>query len=157
MVRLFTVLQPLPLPPGMQSPNEPPDCSTPFVSPPEPTQLKTRMLVAAPPLVNVPRSRMSPTVCKPLNVPSGFVLTGLLKNQKPMSFDPFTAVRSAPKKRNSWPPTAGSTYFAANPSVMSSASGTEELVCLQLLMSRSSFEPPVVKTLCPSGSWIQSH
>src|SRR4029450_12797824 len=100
---------------------------------------------------------MPPTVCKPLNVPSGFVLTGLLKNQKPMSFDPLTAVRSAPKKRNSWPPTAGSTYFAANPSVMASASGPDESVCLQLLMSRSSFEPPVVKTLCPSGSWIQSH
>src|SRR5262245_13487669 len=49
---------------------------------------------------------------------------------------------------------------------MSSASGTDWLVYIQFgvrfggvpaLMSRSSFEPPVVKTVAPGGSWIQSH
>src|SRR6478672_3818277 len=49
---------------------------------------------------------------------------------------------------------------------MSSASGTDEFVYIQLcvmfgstpvLMSRSSFEPPVVNTVWFGSSWIQSH
>src|SRR5690349_18160815 len=49
---------------------------------------------------------------------------------------------------------------------MSSASGTDEFVYIQLcvmfgsvptLTSRSSFEPPVVKTVAFGSSWIQSH
>src|SRR5215471_16693981 len=49
---------------------------------------------------------------------------------------------------------------------MSSASGTDWLVYIQFgvrfggvpaLMSRSSFEPPVVNTVAFGSSWIQSH
>src|SRR5690242_3397226 len=49
---------------------------------------------------------------------------------------------------------------------MSSASGTDEFVYIQLcvmfgavptLTSRSSFEPPVVNTVAFGSSWIQSH
>ena len=99
---MLTVLQPGPVPPpGTQSPNWATVWSEPLVSPPLPTHLKTRIVATAPPLVKVPRARMSPTWCWPLKVPArGPVViapTGPLKNQKPKSLDPLVAQRSAPK------------------------------------------------------------
>src|SRR5215207_7434909 len=97
MVELLTVLHPFAEPPDTQSPNRPPKLSVPEVSPPVPTHLYTRMLVTAPPCVKVPSSRMSPTTwcagfpSSSSNDPSAAALTGLLKNQKPMSLAPLTA------------------------------------------------------------------
>src|SRR5262245_2604128 len=60
-VVLVTVLQPsVEPPPAAQSPKLPRKSRVPLVSPPEPTHSNTRRLVTAPPLLKVPRIRMSP-------------------------------------------------------------------------------------------------
>src|SRR5215469_2658349 len=98
MVVLLIVLQPLSAVwPGTQSPNVPSDKRCAETSPPDATHLNVRMLPTAPPCVNVPRSRMSPTLwLPPENAPFGQLLVivppedeiGFLKNQKPKSLDP---------------------------------------------------------------------
>ncbi len=128
----------------------------PFVSPPGPTQLKTRMVVSAPPLVNVRRSRMSPTVWaaegavrvqadRALEEPEAHVLGPV--HGRPVGAEEEVLMAAV-----------GPVYLAANASVMSSASGTEPCTSVvrdvgHVGMSWSSFEPRG-EDVSPSGSCI---
>src|SRR6476646_5464267 len=94
IVVLLIVLQPLSCAaPGTQSPNVPSDSRCAETSPPELTHLNARIVLTAPPCVNVPSRRMSPsTWFPPENVPFGQLFDvspateiGFWKNQNPKS------------------------------------------------------------------------